>query len=77
MNMSLKIYILHSHLGIFPENSGAVSDEHGTRFDQGIAEIEKKHQDKWIMNALAGYWWSLMIDEPNVHHRRACKRKSF
>ena len=28
-NMSLKIHFLHSHLGFFPKNCGAVSDEHG------------------------------------------------
>jgi hypothetical protein len=28
-NMSLKIHFLHSHLDIFPDNLGAVSDEHG------------------------------------------------
>jgi hypothetical protein len=28
-NMSLKIHFLHSHLHFFPDNLGAVSDEHG------------------------------------------------
>src|SRR5207245_7664228 len=28
-NMSLKIHLLDSHLDFFPENLGAVSDEHG------------------------------------------------
>jgi hypothetical protein len=31
-NMSLKIHFLHSHLDFFPQNLGAVSDEHGERF---------------------------------------------
>ena len=31
-NMSLKMHFLHSHLEFFPENCGAVSDEHGERF---------------------------------------------
>jgi hypothetical protein len=31
-NMSLKVYFLGSHLDFFPENLGAVSDEHGERF---------------------------------------------
>ncbi|GBP90238.1 hypothetical protein EVAR_100685_1 [Eumeta japonica] len=30
--MSLKIHFLHSHLDFFPQNLGAVSDEHGERF---------------------------------------------
>ncbi|UYV62953.1 hypothetical protein LAZ67_2002608 [Cordylochernes scorpioides] len=29
-NMSLKIHFLHSHLDFFPDNLGAVSDEHGS-----------------------------------------------
>ncbi|UYV75034.1 hypothetical protein LAZ67_12002195 [Cordylochernes scorpioides] len=33
-NMSLKIHFLHSHLDFFPDNLGAVIDEHGERFHQ-------------------------------------------
>ena len=38
---SLKIHFLHSHLDFFPENLGAVSDEHGETFHQDIAYMEK------------------------------------
>jgi len=31
-NISLKIHMLHSHLDIFPDNCGVVSDEHGELF---------------------------------------------
>ncbi|UYV73369.1 hypothetical protein LAZ67_10002875 [Cordylochernes scorpioides] len=31
-NMSLKIHFLHSHLDFFPDNLGAVSDEHGEAY---------------------------------------------
>lgn len=77
VNMSLKIHMMHSHLDFFPENMGAVSDEHGERFHQDIATIEKRYKGKWSVNALADYCWNLMTDEPNAQHRRACKRKSF
>ena len=30
--MSLKLHFLHSHLDFFPDNPGALSDEHGERF---------------------------------------------
>ncbi|GBP60811.1 hypothetical protein EVAR_85072_1 [Eumeta japonica] len=40
-NMSLKIHFLHSHLDFFPQNLGAVSDEHGERFHQDISNMEK------------------------------------
>ena len=55
VNMSLKINILHFHMDFFPENLGAASDEHGQKFHQGIAEIEKRYQGKWSVNALADY----------------------
>ena len=78
VNMSLKIHMMHSHLDFFPEIMGAVSDEHGERFHQDIATIEKRFKGKWSEKALAYYCWNLMTDEANApHHRRACKRKSF
>ena len=40
-NMFLKIYMLHCHLDFFPDNCGMVSDEHGERFHQEIATMEK------------------------------------
>ncbi|UYV73516.1 hypothetical protein LAZ67_10003903 [Cordylochernes scorpioides] len=43
-NMSLKIHFLHSHLDFFPDNLGAVSDEHGERFHQAISSMEKLYQ---------------------------------
>jgi hypothetical protein len=35
--MSPKIYFLHSHLDLFQQNLGAVSDEHGQLFHQDFA----------------------------------------
>ena len=37
---------LINFLTIFPENLEAVSDEHGERFHQDIAEIKKRVQSK-------------------------------
>ncbi|UYV62698.1 hypothetical protein LAZ67_2001609 [Cordylochernes scorpioides] len=53
-NMSLKIYFLHSHLDFFPDNHGAVSDEHGERFHQAISSMEKRYQEfhERLMKAL-------------------------
>lgn len=62
-NMSLKLHFLHSHLDFFPENLGAaVSDEHGKRFHQDIASIEKRYTGKWSPNMLADYCWTLIRD---------------
>ena len=77
VNMSLKIHIMHSHLDFFPENMGAVSDEHCEWFHQDIATIQKRFKGKWSENALVDYCWNLMTDEANAHHRRAWKGISF
>jgi hypothetical protein len=54
-NMSLKVHFLDSHLKFFPENLGAVSNEHGERFNQDISTLEKQYQDKWSNSMLADY----------------------
>ncbi|UYV82854.1 hypothetical protein LAZ67_22001095 [Cordylochernes scorpioides] len=47
-NMSLKIQFLHSHLDFFPDNLGAVSDEHGERFHQDMHGEAVPRVDVWI-----------------------------
>lgn len=69
-NMSLKLHFLHSHLDFFPENLGAVSDEHGERFHQDIASIEKRYTGKWSPNMLADYCWTLIRDTSRSSYKR-------
>ncbi|KAL4721288.1 hypothetical protein ACJJTC_014295 [Scirpophaga incertulas] len=73
-NMSLKIHFLHSHLDFFKENLGAVSDEHGERFHQEIASIEKRYQGKWTTAMLADYCWFLVRETPTSSYKRQAKR---
>jgi hypothetical protein len=48
--MSLKVHFLDCHLlDFFPENLGAVSDEHEERFHQDISNMEKRYQGKWSL----------------------------
>jgi hypothetical protein len=54
-NMSLKVHFLESNLDFFPENLGAVSDEHGERFLQDIFNMKTRYQDKWSLSMLADY----------------------
>ena len=42
-NMSLKTHFPHSHLDFFPENCGAVSDEHAKHFHQDFSSTEKRY----------------------------------
>jgi hypothetical protein len=53
-NTSLKVHYLDSHI-VFPENLGAVSDNHGQQFHQEISTMEKRYQGKWSPGMLAGY----------------------
>ena len=71
VNMSLKTRLLHSYLNFFPGKLGPVSDEHGERFHQDIATIEKRYQGKWTTSSLADYCWSLIHDDPIKKHVRS------
>jgi len=63
-NMSLKIHMLHSHLDFLPDNCGMVSDEHGERFHQEIATLEKRYQGRWSTSILVEYCWTLTRNAP-------------
>ncbi|UYV75417.1 hypothetical protein LAZ67_13000191 [Cordylochernes scorpioides] len=65
-NMSLKIHFLHSHLDFFPDNLGAVSDEHGEGFHQAISSMEKRYQGKWSPAMLADDCWAFKRDLPQA-----------
>ena len=77
VSMSLKIHFLHSHLDFFPGKLRSVSDEHGERFYQNIATIEKRYQGKWSTCCLADYCWSLTRDDPIKKLIRSSKRRIF
>lgn len=76
-NMSLKIHFLHSHLDFFPDNLGAVSDEHGERFHKDIASIEKRYQGKWSPSMLGDYCWSLIREAQDSDYKRKSTAKHF
>ncbi|CAG5031212.1 unnamed protein product [Parnassius apollo] len=44
---------------LFPENLGAMSDEHGERFHQDIAHMEKRYSGKWTPAMLADFCWEI------------------
>jgi hypothetical protein len=66
--MSLKVHFLDSHLDLFPENLGAVSDEHGERFHQDISTMEKRYQGTCSPSMLANYSWKLRRDVPQAKY---------
>ena len=70
----LKIHTIHSHLDFFPDNCGMVSDEHGERFHQEIATMEKRYQGKWSTAMLADCCWTFARSAPEQLHWRQAKR---
>jgi hypothetical protein len=76
-NMSLKVHFLDSHLDFFPENLGAVSDEHGQRFHQDISNMKKRYQGKWSLSMLADYCWTLKRDVPQMMYIRKSTTVTF
>ena len=73
--MSLKIHFLHSHLDFFPLNCRDVSDEHGERFHQDIAAMEKRYQGKWNPSMLADYCWNVVRDDPAAEYKRQARKR--
>ena len=65
-NVSLKIHFLESQLNFFPENLGAVSDEHGESFHQDIMAMEKQYQGKWTSSMLADWCWTVKTGVPDA-----------
>ena len=74
--MSLKIHFLHSHSDFFPENCGAVSDEHGERFHRDISSMEKRYQGKWNCVMRADYCWTLARDAPTKEYKLISDRQN-
>ena len=68
---SLKLDFLHSHLKFFPDNLGAVSDEHGERFHQDIAVVETRYKGKSNANMMGDYCWFLQKQSKTKYHRSA------
>jgi len=60
-------------LDFFPENCGAVSDEHGECFHQDISSMEKRYQGKWNFAILADYCWILARDAPTMEYKQQAK----
>lgn len=75
--MSLKVHVLFSHLDFFSSNLGDVSEEHGERFHQDIAIMEKRYQGHWDANMMGDYIWGLVRDCKDDHKRRARKSIHF
>lgn len=71
--MSLKIHFLHQHLNFFPDNLGAVSDEHGERFHQEISLMEKRYQGRHNPNMMGDFCWFLHRETDTEHHQRKAK----
>lgn len=77
VNMSLKIHFLHNHLDFSPDNLGDFSDEHGERFHQDVAIIEKRFKGKDPRRMLGEYCWSICRETDPDEMKRQSKRPFF
>lgn len=75
--MSLKIHFLDSHLDFFPENLGALSDEHGERFHQQLKSMERRYQGFWDERMMGDYIWFLIRESDINSNKRQSKTKNF
>lgn len=75
--MSLKIHFLDSHLDFFPENLGALSDEHGERFHQQLKSMERRYQGFWDERMMGDYIWFLIRESDINSNKRQSKTKIF
>lgn len=75
--MSLKIHFLDSHLDFFPENLGALSDEHGERFHQQLKSMEHRYQGFWDERMMGDYIWFLIRESDINSNKRQSKTKIF
>jgi hypothetical protein len=46
-------------MDIFPENFSEVGEEQRERFHQDIKENERRYQDRWYVNMMSDYCWTL------------------
>ncbi|GBL99085.1 hypothetical protein AVEN_227581-1 [Araneus ventricosus] len=76
-NKSLKLHVLDSHLNFFPQNLGAISDEHGERFHRYISMFEKRVSERWNRSILAEYCWSVIRDTQSDAYKKKRPKKSF
>ena len=71
--MSIKIYMLNTHLDEFKENLGAYSEEHGERFHQDIKDFESIYQGQYNEKMMGDYVWGL-IQESDLEYRRKSRK---
>ena len=77
--LNLKLYFLDSHLDVFPQNRGDLSEEHGERFHQDLKEFEHRWQGKWYVNMMTDCCWVLkrQTQPRGKKHRRNPLYRSF
>lgn len=75
--MSSKLHFFHAHFDFFPDNLGALSDEHGERFHQEIAAIEERFEGKDYSHMLGEYCWSICRTASKYEPPRKPAKMSF
>jgi hypothetical protein len=76
-NMSLKLHFLYSHLGFFPYNLWAFSEEQGKRFHLVLKEMERRYQGCSDVNMMADYCWSIKREDTSQEHSWTASIRTF
>lgn len=74
-NMSLKVHFLRDHVDDFVNNLGAYSEQHGERFHQDIASMEKRYSGGSIISMLSDHCWFLIRE--SADYELMWKRNAF
>lgn len=58
-NMRLKLHSFYSHIDIFPENLGGISEQQEECFCQGNKHMRKRYEGWWHVNMMCDYCFKL------------------
>jgi hypothetical protein len=75
--MSKKVHLLHSHLNLFPENCGDMSDEHGERFHKILSKFQENFKSSKLNKNMIAYYCSSIVKTNSEDKGEIFERKSF
>ena len=75
--MSLKLYVLHSHIDEFKDNIGDYSEEQGEKFYQDVKSFEERYKGQYNESMMGDYIWNLVRESELTYNRQSRKKTSF
>jgi hypothetical protein len=75
--MSLKFHLLNLHWDFLLEKAWCRCEEQGERFHQDIKGMERRYQDRWNVNMMSDYCWTLHREIPETSRKKKSNIRSF